>query len=145
MLETPNPPNSLVYQAFSETFVVTGSVMRISSEYRAGCVVERRELHIQATPQSKSLKRELGLLTFRIVENTTDSPKDKNDNPIVGGVNTFPEPHVLLFLTPASIVMLNQRASAGGLVISICPGVSLAEWDQADAIPIYEATFFDSR
>jgi hypothetical protein len=97
---------------------------------------------VTAGPRSPQLKRRFGPMLFRIVETGTDRPTDKNGNAIVGGVNTFPEPvHVVLFISLEAIVMLNQRAAAGGLVISICPGVSLSEWDQSDAVPIYETTF----
>ena len=116
--------------------------MRVSSSIVEGGMVERRELHVTTTPQSTSLKREFGALVFRIVEKTAERPTDRNGNPIVGGVNTFPEPvHVVLFVAPETIAMLSQRASTGNLVISICPGVSFADWDQSDAIPVYEAAF----
>ena len=143
MLDTPNPPNLFVYSAHRETFVAVGSVLKVSSARLNNHIVERRELHITTTPQSEALKRKLGSVIFRIVENTDENPKDRNNNPTVGGVNSYPEPvHVVLFVTPESLAMLNQRTSAGrGLTISICPGLSILDWDQLEAIPIYEAEF----
>ena len=143
MLETSNPPNSFVYSKHRETFVALGSVLNVSSSPIENRIVEHRELHVTTTPQSKSLKRKFSSVIFRIVENTNDKPTDRSGNPIVGGVNTFPEPvHVVLFVTPEAIAMLSQRASTNsGLTISICPGISMLEWDQSDAIPVYEATF----
>ncbi len=142
MIQTPHPPDPLTYQAFAEAFAATGSSLRISSVARAGAVTETRELHIETEPQSKPLKRLLGSVSFRIVETREeDPPVDKNGNRIVGGVNTFPERHVLLLVSPETMAMLNQRLSASGLLIWVCPAVSLSEWDQADAVPIYEARF----
>ena len=116
MLQTPNPPNLLVYQAFRETFAATSSVVRISS--LEGGIVEQCELHVTTTPQSTSLKREFGTLIFRIVGTTTRRPIDRNGNGVVGGVNTFPAPvHVVLFLAPQTVAMLSQRASTGGLTM----------------------------
>ncbi len=141
MLQTPNPPNSLVYEAFRETFLSNGSLVRVSCTARDGKLSEQRELHVMTTPQSRSLKGRLGSVAFRIVEDESGRTTDKNGNAIAGGVNTFPDLHVLLFVTPQAMTLLNQRAAVGRLFIAICPGVSLSEWDQSDSVPIYEAAF----
>jgi hypothetical protein len=145
MLDTPNPPNLFVYSEHRQTFGCAASVLRISSTRLDDRPVERRELHITAIPLEKKLKERLESVVFRIVENTNENPKDKAGHSIVGGFNTFPEPiHVVLFVTPEAMSLLNQRACGSGFgksSISICPGVSLLEWDQSDAIPIYECEF----
>lgn len=147
MIDTPHPPNSLVYSANRETFVAIGSVLKVFSAPLDNQIAERRELHVTTTPKSEKLKREFGSMIFRLVENTDDKPVDGNGNPIVGGVNSFPEPvHVVLFVTPAAIAMLSQRASGTnlgkGLTISICPGKSILEWNKSEGLPIYEAEFY---
>ena len=88
-------------------------------------------------------------MIFRLVENSKDKPVDRNGNPIVGGVNSYPEPvHVVLFVAPETIAMVSQRTSGAnlgkGLAISICPGKNILEWDKSEAIPIYDAEFHSS-
>ena len=146
MLNTPNPPNSFVYSEYRQAFVAVGSVLKVYSTRLDNRIVERRELHVTTTPRSEQLKRKFESVIFRLVESTDEKPTDRNGNPIAGGVNSFPEPvHVVLFVTPEAISMLNQRASTAGtgsrFTISICPGMSMLEWDQTEAIPIYESEF----
>ena len=146
MIETPNPPNLFVYSENRQTFTALSSIFKLHSSRLDNGIVESRELHVTAVPQSKDLKRKFDSVIFRLVENTNENPTDRNGNSIVGGVNTYPEPvHVVLFVTPAAIAMLSQRASVSNgrntFSISICPGVSILEWDQSDSIPIYEFEF----
>lgn len=141
MLQTPNPPNAMVYQAFRQTFIMGASMLRVSCSARDGRLAEQRELHMTGTAESRALKNQLGSLVFRLVEDEAGRPTDRNGNALAGGVNTFPDVHVLLFVTPQAMTMLNGRVAVGRLAISICPGLSISEWDQSDAIPIYEAVF----
>ena len=144
MLETPNPPNSLVYSANRQSFNAVASALKVNSTRPDGRIVERIELHVTMVPESKELRRKLASVIFRLVDSTDENPTDRNGNSIVGGVNTYPGPvYVVLFVTPKAIALLSQRASVisgrGMFSISICTGVNMLDWDQSDAIPIYES------
>ena len=144
--EPKAPRNYFTYSANREVFKATRSTLQISSKRLNNQLVEIRELYVTAVPESEKLKSEFGSIDFRIVENTSEKPTDKDGNPIVGGVNSFPEPvHVVLFVTPEAIALLNQRRTQGNaagrsaILITIYPGTNILEWNQKEAIPIYES------
>jgi len=137
--EIPTPHPILGYSVHREDFTATRSTLKIST----GELGETRELHITTEPKSAQLRRTFGSLIFRLVDGQLARRTDAYGKPIVGGLNSYPEPiHVVLRITPAAIEMLNQRLSAGRkVVISICPASNILEWSQEEALLIYEAMF----
>lgn len=140
------PPNYYSYSANREVFKATRSTLQIFSKRLNNQLVETRELHITAVPESDKLRNKFGSINFRIVENTSENPIDKDGNPIVGGVNSFPEPvHVVLFVTPEAMALLNQKRTQGNaagesvILFTIYPGTNILEWNREEAIPIYES------
>lgn len=141
-------PNYYSYSENREVFKATRSILQISSKRINNQLLEIRELYVTAVPESEKLREKFGPINFRIVENTSENPTDKDGNPIVGGVNSFPEPvHVVLFVTPEAIALLNQRltevnAAGSAILITIYPTTDLLKWNQEEAIPIYESNLF---
>ena len=137
---TPSAPNFYVYSEHRQTFKVTGRTLLVSTGRFEERITESRELHLRSTPESKALKNEFGSMIFRIVENDLEPKRDKNGFAIVGGVNSYPEPvHVVLFVSPDTLALLNQTVVRDRYLITISPGHDLLSWDRQAAVPIYEA------
>lgn len=126
--------------ASREIFRASGSTLQISRKLFNNQLVETRELYLTAIPDSAKVKSEFDTISFRFVENTSQKITDKDGNPIVGGVNSFPAPiHVVLFVGPEALSLLNQRTNAETVLITIVTATSILDWDRADALFIYES------
>jgi hypothetical protein len=127
------------------TFQVLRWSLSIESTRRNNDFVDEREIKITAVPQSAGLSKKFEHIAFRLVENTRDDPRDSEGSPIVGGVNSYPDVHVILFLEPQSLSMINcmnlarEQRSLTDWQIIIRTKDSLIEWDQDKIIPIYES------
>jgi len=146
--QTKIAPSHLSYAENREIFKAVRSTLQVSTSRSTNELIERREIYLTATPESHKLNQEFEHIEFRIVESTSESPTDKGGNPIVGGVNAYPGPvHVVLFVTPQFFSFLSQRhishprTDHTEFFITIYPATSILEWDQQEAIPIYESVF----
>lgn len=135
----PKPHPMPGFAVNREDFAATHSQLKVT----VGEFGERREIHVTTRPKSPGVRRALGSLLFRIVDDRLNRPTDASGRTIVGGLNAVPEPiHAVLAIAPATLDLINQRLSgARRLVISICPAGKILEWRREEALLIYEASF----